>query len=116
MEFKKRHLIIPSGFESAEKLNSAVSEAEVCRQAKDIVKLASNDKNQKNDYSFYKRHSCKLMKQAAAYATQHRTKYVALFNWEVLVLVCFQAMELCDANGNQYDLSELRRKGVGEWC
>lgn len=113
VEFKKRHLIVAKDFEKAEKLNSAVSEDDVRQQASQIAGRAAGFNN---DNSFYEDYSCKLMKQASAYATQHRTKYVALFNWQVLVLVRFQAMELLDDNNRLYDSNELRKRGVGEWC
>ncbi|KXJ91916.1 hypothetical protein Micbo1qcDRAFT_233273 [Microdochium bolleyi] len=34
----------------------------------------------------------KLMQQASLYATLHRTKYIALFNWDTLVLIRFHEL------------------------
>lgn len=113
VEFKKRQLIDPSQFEKAEKINSARTQAQVIQQAPDLVARAADNND---DRTFYDLYSCKLMKQAAAYATQHRTKYVALFNWGVLVLVKFQAMELANTAGVMFTPEQLRRNGVGEWC
>lgn len=78
IEFKKRHLIDVAQFEYAERVNSSHNEQDVRRQAPAICIQAGGTSGQGT--TFYKRYSCKLMKQAAAYAIGQRTKYVALFD------------------------------------
>lgn len=50
------------------------------------------------------------MKQAASYATRQRIQYVALFDWDVLVLVKFIEMD------PRLDVDDLIDNGVGDWC
>ncbi|ROV86920.1 hypothetical protein VSDG_10123 [Cytospora chrysosperma] len=113
IEFKKRQLINSTEFARAEKCNSSMSEAQI-RQ--NVAQISQQAKGRNIDHTFYDGYSCKLVKQAAAYAITHRTKYIALFNWEALVLIRFQAMELLNHNGSLKSVGELQADGVGEWC
>lgn len=113
VEFKKRQLIVPQDFSRAEKCNSNMSEAQV-RQ--DIAQIGGQAAGRNAENTFYDDYSCKLVKQAAAYAVAHRTKYIALFNWDALVLIRFQAMELLNSNQRLRTVADLKIDGVGEWC
>lgn len=114
VEFKRRCLIDKAEFEYAEKLKANVPEANITQQQ--VNQIAQGAMGRNLDNTYYDDYSCKLVKQAAAYAMTHRTKYVALFNWETLVLVRFQAMRLRDGSGNLKTVKHLRADGVGEWC
>lgn len=112
VEFKRRGLIDVGEFRTAQKLGANHSVQDVMNQKNNIcAKAALQD-----DGTFYDKYSCTLMKQAAAYATSQRTRYIALFNWDVLVLVRFSALRLLDNNGRLRGTKALKAEGVGEWC
>lgn len=112
VEFKRRQLIEWTEFEAAEKVPAGNSEPTVQRRNE----LSRRAMGRNHDNTYYEKYSCKLMKQAAAYAISQRTKYVALFNWDALVLVRFQAMPLTDTNNRLRSVEEVKADGVGEWC
>ncbi|KAI0546720.1 hypothetical protein F4679DRAFT_404219 [Xylaria curta] len=60
--------------------------------------------------SFFQRNSVKLMKQAAAYAIRNGTQYVALFNWDRLVLIRFSMLD------PRRKIKDLIANGVGDYC
>lgn len=78
VEFKKRGLINGQEFVNAEKINHNQTEDDAINKAATLNPLAA--KSDPDNNTFYKDYSLKLMKQASAYATGHRTKYVALFD------------------------------------
>lgn len=111
VEFKKRQLIKSSQFTEAEKMLSNITENQVIANSNQI----SGRTQANNSATYYKHYSLKLMKQASAYAILHRTKYVALFDWDVLVLVRFQPMQLLK-NGRLRESEDIAVDGVGDWC
>lgn len=112
VEFKRRGLIDAGEFRTAQKLDASHSVQDVMNQKNNICAKAAS----KTDATFYAKYSCTLMKQAAAYATAQRTRYIALFNWDVLVLVRFSGLRLLDSNGRLREKDDLIIEGVGEWC
>ncbi|KAI0814472.1 hypothetical protein GGR55DRAFT_631982 [Xylaria sp. FL0064] len=63
-----------------------------------------------DENTFFEDNSRKLLKQAAAYAIHHRTSYVAIFNWDFLVLIHFSQLQ---AGQSQ---QALRLQGCGDYC
>jgi hypothetical protein len=78
VEFKRRGLINEQEFVNAEKINHNQTEDDAINKTATLNPLAA--KSDPDNNTFYKDYSLKLMKQASAYATGHRTKYVALFD------------------------------------
>ncbi|KAI0188890.1 hypothetical protein EV127DRAFT_462073 [Xylaria flabelliformis] len=98
VEFKKRGVIDDNEFrQAARTLKTPVSHH---------VKAAMNAPGG----SFFQRNSVKLMKQAAAYATRNGTQYVALFNWDRLVLIRFSMLD------PRRKIGDLVANGVGDYC
>lgn len=110
VEFKKRHLIQASQFTDAEKMPSTATEDQVIANSNQI-----SGPTRANTATYYRDYSVKLMKQASAYAMLHRTKHVALFDWDVLVLIRFQPMKLVE-NGRLRTTKDIAVDGVGDWC
>jgi hypothetical protein len=102
VEFKKRGIIRQQEFQAAQKvLNPGQG-----HDTNYYTQAATN-----RDYgTFYTGSSRILMKQAGSYATRQRTQYVALFDWDVLVLVRFIEMD------PELDVEDLVVNGVGDWC
>ncbi|KAJ0120619.1 hypothetical protein J7T55_015349 [Diaporthe amygdali] len=61
--------------------------------------------------TFFHGNSEILMKQASSYAIHHGTQFVALFNWDYLVLVHFTQMD-----PRVTKVETRRSNGVGEYC
>lgn len=112
VEFKRRGLIDPKEFREAQRLDATHS-------VQDVIDKENNlcaDAMLKEENTFYEDYARTLMRQAAAYATSQRTMCIALFNWDVLVLVRFSALRLLGSNGRLRLEEHLRAEGVGEWC
>ncbi|KAH7159543.1 hypothetical protein B0J13DRAFT_616356 [Dactylonectria estremocensis] len=87
LEYKRPGAIDEDEFESAELL-----ENETYRQAKDrgYRTMAGDD----TDPSLFRGKSCKFLKQATTYANVYETKYVALFDWNFLVLLYMERQDV----------------------
>ncbi|KAK3983855.1 hypothetical protein QBC44DRAFT_353984 [Cladorrhinum sp. PSN332] len=102
VEFKKRGVIKPAEFTAAIKtITAATTEAT-------LVSQANNRANPEN--TFFDGDSTILIKQASSYAINHRTRYVALFNWDALVLCHFSQLD--PAKSQQ----TLIIDGIGNYC
>ncbi|KKY32006.1 hypothetical protein UCDDA912_g08062 [Diaporthe ampelina] len=84
VEFKKRCSIVPGEFSRAVKFNQAPNQAQI----NSTVTLAY----QQPDFTFFPGNSKILLKQAASYAVAHVVQYVALFDYDNLVLVRFNQL------------------------
>jgi hypothetical protein len=96
------------------KKGGAINREEFTKAEKDLNRHQPNHYSEaamrEVDSTFFAGDSRILMKQASSYALTHRTRYVALFNWGVLVLVKFLNMN------HHLPGEELLLEGVGEWC
>jgi hypothetical protein len=99
VEFKRRGIVNLSQFRAAKVVTQARNENYHIQTAMD-----------QNRDSFYDENSGVLMKQCSSYAMTYRTQYIALFNWDSLVLVRFIRMN------PSLSTDELLKKGVGDWC
>ncbi|KAH6641333.1 hypothetical protein F5144DRAFT_599977 [Chaetomium tenue] len=89
VEFKKRGVIKPNEFTTANRFaNPATPPTQ--QQLDDAAMAAQNRPNR----SYFAGDALILIKQAASYAIAHRTPYVALFDWDFLVLVHFTQLNL----------------------
>lgn len=95
VEFKKRSSIVPGEFTKAAKHTAAAAPTPA-----DITKWA-NVAYQEMNSTCFGGNSRMLLKQAASYAVAHECKYVALFDWDNLVLIKFV---------------KLSGQSVGEYC
>ncbi|KAI1326846.1 hypothetical protein F5Y16DRAFT_219089 [Xylariaceae sp. FL0255] len=100
VEFKKRGVIDENEFRRALRTIDRKSP---------VDKLVADAHKQKG-HPFFKDNSNKLMKQAGAYAIRHRTQYVALFNWDYLILIRFPGLD------PRLDSETLGENGVGDFC
>ncbi|KAI0532580.1 hypothetical protein GGR58DRAFT_507256 [Xylaria digitata] len=96
LEYKKRGTIIEKEFRDAIRTIPLGNQS-----IRDHVATLMNQ----NKGSFLQGNALKIMKQASAYAIEHETQYVALFDWDCLVLVRFVRFDPRNA-GN----------GIGEYC
>ena len=100
LEFKRRDVLKVNEFKLATK--TATTDAQV--QA--LVQTASN----RPGASFFAGNALKIIKQAARYAIQHGTQYVALFDWGFLIMIRF-----VDLDVTQDDDTRVAN-GVGTRC
>lgn len=87
VEFKKRGTINAAEFATAVRFNQAPTPVQVTNTVAVAVGLPNS--------TYYGGNSYILMKQASSYAVTHNMQYVALFNWDCLVLIKFSQI----ANG-----------------
>ncbi|KAF2970780.1 hypothetical protein GQX73_g2768 [Xylaria multiplex] len=96
VEFKKRGAIIEKEF------RDAIRTIPLGDQSIHAHTAAAVDEE---GNSFLQGNAVKMMKQTASYAKKHKTRYVALFNWDYLVLVRFVMFD-----------PRNTKNGVGEYC
>jgi hypothetical protein len=108
VEFKKRGVIVSQEFRTAQRLTHVPSQNEINA----IVHSAQQyiQSTPPGDASFFAGNSRTLIKQAASYAIRHRTRYVALFDWDTLVLADFVMMNPA------LSTHTLSQNGVGDYC
>ncbi|RYC54060.1 hypothetical protein CHU98_g12149 [Xylaria longipes] len=99
VEFKKRGIIDDNEFRRAAR---TITRTSVAQHVQDAMNM--------RERTFFQDNSVKLMKQAAAYAIRNRTRYVALFNWDHLVLIRFLGLD------PRLSLKTLIGNGVGDYC
>ncbi|KAK4170812.1 hypothetical protein QBC36DRAFT_250678 [Triangularia setosa] len=86
IEFKKRGVIKPNEFATAVRFPNHPTQPQADVTVQAALSLANNKETYFDGDAFV------LIKQAASYAVAHRTPYIALFNWDFLVLVHFSQM------------------------
>lgn len=102
VEFKRRGVIRLAEFRAAVKaITPATSEASL---------VASASAHNSTHHTFFDGNSTILIKQAASYAINHRTRYVALFNWDFMVLCHFTNLNHAASKNT------LIANGVGNYC
>jgi hypothetical protein len=97
LEFKRQGVFAVDDFRSATKPATQIASFE---------QKASN----RPESTYFMDNALKVIKQAAAYAIQHRTQYVALFDWGLLVMVRFVDLDLSKDDDTLVD------DGVGTRC
>lgn len=101
VEFKKRGVIRVPEFRAATKtITPTTSELDLVMNASGINR----------HHSFFGGNSAILIKQAASYAINHRTRYVVLFNWDMMVLCYFTQLD------HTATVDTLITNGVGNYC
>jgi hypothetical protein len=108
VEFKKRGVIVPQEFRTAQRLNHVPSQNETNALVHSAQQYIQSPPP--GDASFFMGNSRTLVKQAASYAIRHRTRYVALFDWDTLVLAKFVRMNPA------LSTHTLSLNGVGDYC
>ncbi|KAI0971112.1 hypothetical protein F4678DRAFT_479483 [Xylaria arbuscula] len=104
IEFKKRGTIRPDEFVAARR---DIDNDNPNSQIHINQYIAAATKT--SERTFFKGNSMKLMKQAGNYAVKEGTRYVALFDWNYLVLIAFRF--------NSKVTQQTREdNGPGEWC
>ncbi|KAI0189875.1 hypothetical protein F4808DRAFT_465807 [Astrocystis sublimbata] len=99
LEIKRRGVIIDSQFNNA--MRTVDSQKALNKHARDAELKGG---------TLFKSSSEMLIKQAAAYAISNRTRYVALFDWDRLVLIRFLKLD------PRFDFETLKVNGVGDYC
>ncbi|KAI0468044.1 hypothetical protein F4859DRAFT_223056 [Xylaria cf. heliscus] len=104
VEYKRRGIIKDDEFAAASR--TITEPASITKH----VEAAYNDKKVEFIGTFFKGNSRKLMKRASAYAIQYNTKYVALFDWDRLVLIHFLKLNTT--------IDDMARpmEGIGDYC
>lgn len=105
LEFKRRGVLNATEFSIAEKTTASTNLS--AAQIQDLVRQAFN---RPGANSFYGGNSATVMKQASSYALRHGTQHVALFDWDVLVLVKFVKLDITQSEATRIT------NGVGEYC
>ena len=95
VEFKKRGVIKQAEFTAANRFPAAVPTPV---QVATTIAAAQNRPNE----SYFAGDALTLIKQAGSYALAHRTPYVALFDWDFLVLVHFTQLDLANTFSGDY--------------
>jgi hypothetical protein len=108
VEFKKRGVILPQEFRAAQRVNNVPSQNETNALVQNAQQYLQNPPS--GDASLFVGNSRTLIKQAASYAIRHRTRYVALFDWDTLVLAKFVRMNPA------LSTHALGQNGVGDYC
>jgi hypothetical protein len=96
VEFKKRGVINSAEFRNTFKYTAPPTDD----QAQKTKELAAKQTGE----SFFQKNSWVLIKQAASYALSHNTPFVALFDWDFLILVRFTRMVAMDNAGDYCEL------------
>ncbi|KAK3368739.1 hypothetical protein B0H63DRAFT_489120 [Podospora didyma] len=104
VEYKKRGVIHDDEF------NAAL--IDITPQGTNIDTIVKNiiARNRGADATLFKKSSLAIMKQASAYAISHGTRYVAVFNWDVLLLIkfcCFNPAVADDGVGSYCEISYI---------
>jgi hypothetical protein len=86
VEFKKRGVIKDNEFRSTIKYNTVPNPQQLATATAAALNHVSGKESQFDGDAWI------LIKQAASYAINHRTPYVALFDWDFLALVHFTKM------------------------
>ncbi|KAI1420595.1 hypothetical protein F5Y12DRAFT_109952 [Xylaria sp. FL1777] len=105
VEFKRRGVIRPNEFRRASRQLTQDPNTQRA-QINQCVQAAMNE----DQKTFFTGNSFKLIKQAAAYAIDSGTRYVALFNWDYLVLIHFGGIN------PGLVVEVLEAQGVGPYC
>lgn len=95
VEFKKRTSIPAAEFSRAARHTGATPDQATITQ---ISTLAYKQP----DGTYYSGNSTTLLKQAGSYAVAHDCKYVALFDWDHLVLIKFVELDVPSKSVGQY--------------
>ncbi|KAI0517555.1 hypothetical protein F5B22DRAFT_603366 [Xylaria bambusicola] len=105
VEFKRSGIISPMEFADAQRTltgNPNTHAAEISQHVQNVIAADNGD----NRFSAFEGNSFSLMKQAAAYAVQYSTRFVAIFGWDYLVLVYFPEL----------DMNLREPEGCGNYC
>ncbi|KAI0111225.1 hypothetical protein GGR51DRAFT_70739 [Nemania sp. FL0031] len=107
VEVKKRGVIVQSEFDAA---NRQLSEGRHNHRAEINQYIEEALSGGYRERTFFGGNSLYMIKQAAAYAKQQNTKYVALFDWDYLVLVYFEQFDTRTVERNP------ERRDIGDFC